>query len=102
MFGMPWGEPTPEQLEAMEKQQAEGEAQVAAVRRMLSEELTMDQLELFHQLLYMITNSRNPAVIAEWWEGAVWGVKAAREIRLGELSTRELSKLSDDSDLPAG
>lgn len=98
----PWSfEPSEEDRRKVEQLQAEGEAQVAAVRRMLAEELTMDQIELLYNLLYMITNSRNPAVIAEWWEGVVWGVKATREIRVGELSTRELEKLGD-GDLPTG
>jgi hypothetical protein len=95
MFGIPW-EPTPEQIQQAEDAQARGEAEVAALRRMLAEELTMEQLEHLHQLFYMITNSGKAAFIAEWWEGVIWGVKAAREIRLGEITETELAKLDGE------
>lgn len=89
-------EPTEEQVQAAEDAQARAEAEVAAIRRMLAEELTMDQLEHMHQLFYLITSSNRAIQIAEWWEGVIWGVKAAREIRLGEMTSGELAKLDEE------
>lgn len=99
MFGGMFPEPTPEQLQAAEDMRARDEAEVAAVRRMLAEELTMDQLEHLYQLFYMVTNATKPLQVAEWWEGVIWGVKATREIRLGEVTERERELVTNPDDI---
>lgn len=81
-------EPTPEQIEEFEREQARAEAynemMTQRVRRLFSEELTKDQLDVMRLVFDHIGNSQAPVAVSQWYSGIVYGCIAVREIVLDE------------------
>jgi membrane carboxypeptidase/penicillin-binding protein len=92
-------EPTQEEIEQakanFERAQAYAEMIRDRLKRMIAEELTMDQLEAVHAMLMHITNSGDALAVANWWEGVVHGTMTMRDILLGEsdAANKELDEL---------
>jgi hypothetical protein len=81
MFEM---EPTEEQVAAWDRNQMIAQDLYHRMRRLVAEELSVEQLEVLLMMMKAITRSSNPLVMAEWYEGMVFGAQIVRDVRLGE------------------